>query len=143
VRHTARRIFADGPPPTIAIVDDDDGVRTSLTSFVRSLGYDVRSYGSAPEFLNDQDIGDPDCMISDIQMPQMTGDQLQAELTAAGRVFPIIFVTAFPTEATRSRVMAAGACAYLDKPADGDTIARCLAAAVEHRRAPEAPPPRG
>ncbi|MEZ2410626.1 response regulator transcription factor [Bosea sp. RCC_152_1] len=129
--------------PIIAIVDDDDGVRTSLTSLVRSLGYDTRSYGSAPEFLNDQEIGDPDCMISDIQMPQMTGDQLQAELLAAGRVFPIIFITAFPTEATRSRVMAAGACAYLDKPADGDTIAHYLAAAVEHRCATDTSQPEG
>ncbi|AMJ61014.1 response regulator transcription factor [Bosea sp. PAMC 26642] len=126
--------------PTIAIIDDDDGVRTSLASLVRSLGYDVRSYASAPAFLNDREIGDPDCMISDIQMPQMTGDELQAELIAAGRSFPMIFMTAFPTEATRSRVMAAGACAYLDKPADGDAIARYLAAALDHSRALQAPP---
>lgn len=120
-------------PPIIAILDDDEGVRTSLTSLVRSLGYDVRSYGSAPEFLSDQHAGDPDCMISDIQMPQMTGDQLQAELIAAGRIFPMIFMTAFPTQATRDRVMAAGACAFLDKPADGDAIARHLAVALEQR----------
>ena len=109
---------------------------------MRSLRYEVRSYGSAPEFLNDRKIGDPDCMITDIQMPQMTGDQLQAELIAAGRKFPMIFMTAFSTEATRARVMAAGACAYLDKPADGDTIARCLAAALKNRHPPEAAAPR-
>ena len=120
-------------PATIAIVDDDDGVRISLASLVRSLGYQVRSYGSAPEFLNDSAIGDPACMITDIQMPEMTGDQLQAALIAAGRRFPMIFMTAFPTEAMRSRVMAAGACAYLDKPSDGDTIARCLEAALALR----------
>ncbi|QEL26958.1 response regulator (plasmid) [Bosea sp. F3-2] len=123
---------------TIAIVEDDDGVRTSLVSLIRSLGYEVRSYGSAPAFLNDREVGDPDCMITDIQMPQMTGDQLQAELIAAGRRFPMIFMTAFSTEATRNRVMAAGASAYLDKPVDGDTIARCLAAALERRHPSEA-----
>jgi len=128
--------------PTIAILDDDDGVRTSLVSLVRSLGYDVRSYGSALAFLNDQDIEDPDCMIADVQMPQMTGDQLQAKLIAADRIFPMIFLTAFPTEATRSRVMAAGACGYLGKPVDGDTIARCLEVAIEQRRAFKAPSPR-
>ncbi|QEL26929.1 response regulator (plasmid) [Bosea sp. F3-2] len=111
----------------------------------RSLGTataEVRSYGSAPEFLNDREVGDPDCMIADIQMPQMTGDQLQAELIAAGRRFPMIFMTAFSTPATRDRVMSAGASAYLDRPADGDTIARCLAAALERRHPSEATSPR-
>ncbi|TAJ27093.1 response regulator [Bosea sp. (in: a-proteobacteria)] len=116
--------------PTVAIVDDDDGVRSSLTSLIRSLGYKARSYGSAPQFLADRETDDPDCMIADIQMPEMTGDELQAALIAAGRRFPMIFMTAFPTAITRERVMAAGACAFLDKPAEPDTIARHLAAAL-------------
>lgn len=120
-------------PPTIAIVDDDDGVRSSLSSLIRSLGYDAHSYGSALEFLEDCDSGDPDCMITDIQMPEMTGDELQAQLIAAGRRFPMIFMTAFPSETTRSRVMAAGACAFLEKPAEPDTIASQLEAALSRR----------
>lgn len=116
--------------PTIAIVDDDDGVRTSLASLIRSLGYEARCYGSALDFLAAGESTDPDCMIADIQMPHMTGDQLQAELIASGRIFPMIFMTAFPNEATRARVMAAGAIDFLDKPADSDAIAICLAAAV-------------
>jgi FixJ family two-component response regulator len=115
---------------TIAIVDDDDGVRSSLAGLIRSLGYEARSYGSAPQFLADREIGDPDCMIADIQMPEMSGDQLQAELIAAGRRFPMIFMTAFPTAVTRERVMAAGACAFLEKPAEPDTIAHHLAVAL-------------
>ncbi|HEY6630118.1 MAG TPA: response regulator [Rhizobiaceae bacterium] len=111
---------------TIAIVDDDDGVLSSLTSLLRSFGYEVRGYSSALEFLDDSTAGEPDCMITDVQMPGMTGDQLQAELIAAGRLFPTIFMTAFPTEATRARVMAAGAIAFLDKPADSDAILRCV-----------------
>ncbi|MFF7399939.1 response regulator transcription factor [Achromobacter sp. NPDC008082] len=120
---------------TIAIVDDDDGVRVSLSSLVRSLGYAVRTYGSAHEFLHDPDVGTPVCLIADIQMPLMTGDQLQAALLAAGRRLPMIFMTAFPTEAMRRRVMDAGACAYLEKPVDADAIARCLAAAMARRAA--------
>ena len=120
--------------PTVAIVDDDDGVRNSLASLIRSLGYEARSYGSAQEFLADCETGAPDCMISDIQMPEMTGDQLQAELIATGRSFPMIFMTAFPTAATRERVMAAGACAFLDKPAEPDIIAHHLATVLPHRR---------
>lgn len=129
--------------PTIAIIDDDDGVRTSLSSLVRSLGHDVRTYGSAHEFLGDRGHGDPDCVITDIQMPQMSGEQLQAELIAAGRSLPMIFMTAFPAAATRNRVMAMGASAFLDKPVDGDAIARCLAAVLERRNTRRDPPPRG
>ncbi|ABS62707.1 response regulator receiver protein [Parvibaculum lavamentivorans DS-1] len=113
--------------PTVAIVDDDGGVRTSLTSLVRSLGYQVRAYTSAREFLDDKQSPEPDCMIADIQMPHMTGDRLQAVLSSSGRSFPIIFMTAFPSEAVRDRVMAAGARDYLEKPPDSDVIARRLA----------------
>ncbi len=118
--------------PTIAVVDDDDGVRLSLSSLLRSLGYEVRTYGSGPEFLHDQDVGEPDCMITDVQMAPMTGDQLQGALIAAGRRIPLIFMTAFPSEAARQRLLALGACAYLDKPVDGEAIARCVADALEH-----------
>lgn len=115
--------------PVIAIVDDDECVRVSLASLLRSLGYEVRAYGSGNEFL--QEAGeDPACMIADIQMPLMTGDELQARLLASGRAFPIIFMTAFPTEPVRRRVMAAGAHCYLSKPSDGDEIIRCLEQAL-------------
>ena len=83
--------------PVIAIVDDDEGVRTSLASLVRSLGYEARTYGSGDDFLRQPPGEDPACMIADIQMPVMTGDELQARLVASGRHFPIIFMTAFPT----------------------------------------------
>ena len=114
--------------PVIAIVDDDEGVRTSLASLVRSLGHDVRTYESGVDFL--QDPRDPECMIADIQMPLMTGDEMQAQLIDSGRRFPIIFLTAFPTEAIRQRVMAAGAQCYLDKPPAGDDIVRHIEEAL-------------
>ncbi|MGA0596528.1 response regulator transcription factor [Enterovirga sp. CN4-39] len=120
--------------PTIAIVDDDEGVRTSLASLVRSLGYEARTYGSGPEFLHDRLEEEPACMIADIQMPLMTGDELQQNLVSAGRSFPIIFMTAFPTDAVRRRVMANGAHCFLSKPADGDTIIQCLEEALAARR---------
>lgn len=116
--------------PIIAVVDDDEGVRSSLTSLLRSFGYEVRSYGTAADFLAACEIDTPACLISDIQMPLVTGDQLQAELIRAGHGFPIIFMTAFPTEATRQKVMAAGACAFLEKPVDVDAMARHLVAAL-------------
>jgi len=114
----------------IAILDDDDGVRASLSSLVRSLGHDVRTYASATAFLADDDAGDPDCLITDMQMPGMTGAQLLEALVVAGRRFPVIVMTAFPSDATRQRVLAAGALAYLVKPVDGPTVARCIDAAL-------------
>ena len=118
--------------PTIAVIDDDDGVRMSLSSLVRSLGYEVRTYGSAVAFLEAAGSGAVDCIITDLQMPQMSGEQLQAQLMSAGHALPMIFMTAFPTEATRNRVMAMGGCAFLDKPVDGDAIAGHLALALAH-----------
>ena len=112
--------------PIIAIVDDDDGVRASLASLVRSLGYQARTYGSGPEFLRDGVSEQPACMISDVQMPAMTGDRLQEVLLSAGVRFPIIFMTAFPSEDVRRKVLANGAYRFLTKPSDGDTLIRCI-----------------
>jgi FixJ family two-component response regulator len=110
----------------IAIVDDDEGVRASLASLVRSVGYEAQAYESGMDFLRQAHGDDPACMIADVQMPVITGDELQAQLVAAGRHFPIIFMTAFPSETVRQRVMAAGAHCYLGKPSSGDEIIRCL-----------------
>lgn len=118
---------------TIAIVDDDEAVRTTLASLMRSLGYEARTYRSGAEFLWDEDGHDPACMIADVQMPAMTGDELQARLIEAGRIFPIIFMTAFPTEPMRRRVLEAGAHCYLSKPMNADEIIRCLEEALAGR----------
>lgn len=122
--------------PVIAIVDDDEGVRTSLASLVRSLGYEAHAYESGVDFLQHAPGDDPACMIADIQMPVITGDELQAQLIASGRRFPIIFMTAFPSENVRQRVMAAGAHCFLGKPSSGDEIIRCLEDALAGHDAP-------
>ncbi|APO48818.1 FixJ family two-component response regulator [Bradyrhizobium diazoefficiens] len=116
--------------PVIAIVDDDEGVRTSLASLVRSIGYEAQAYESGMDFLRQAPGDDPACMIADVQMPVITGDELQAQLIASGRRFPIIFMTAFPSESVRRRVMAAGAHCYLGKPSSGDEIIRYLEEAL-------------
>jgi FixJ family two-component response regulator len=114
----------------VAIVDDDEAVRTMLASLVRSLGYEARTYRSGADFLEAWRGEEPACMIADIQMPLMTGDELQVRLVEAGRRFPIIFMTAFPTEPVRHRVLEAGAHCYLSKPVGGNEIIRCLEEAL-------------
>jgi FixJ family two-component response regulator len=119
--------------PVIAIVDDDEAVRASTASLVRSLGYATRTYRSGVDFLRETSGREPDCMIADIQMPGMNGPDLQEKLIEEGRIFPIIFMTAFPNDAVRARVMEAGAACLLIKPSDGDTIVAHLEGALVNR----------
>jgi len=69
--------------PTIAIIDDDESFRHAITSFVRSLGYAVRQFESAEAFLKSEYLRDTDCVISDVQMPGMSGIELQSKLIVA------------------------------------------------------------
>ncbi|KQO53188.1 response regulator transcription factor [Methylobacterium sp. Leaf85] len=112
--------------PVIAIVDDDEDVRVATGSLVRSLGYTARIYASARDFLESCPVDAPDCVITDMQMPGMTGVEMHRGLLALGSRVPVIFVTAFPTEALRNTVLAAGASDFLGKPCDGATIIRSL-----------------
>ena len=88
--------------PMITIVDDDESVRESTKSLVRSLGYNARAFASAEEFL-DSNLDDSSCLILDVQMKGLSGVELQELLIAQGRRTPIIFVTAFPDERTRNQ----------------------------------------
>ena len=97
----------------IAIVDDDESVRESTKSLVRSLGYDARAFASAEEFL-DSSLDETSCLILDVQMKGLSGIELQEILIAKGRRTPIIFVTAFPDERTRNHALDAGAIEVLD-----------------------------
>jgi FixJ family two-component response regulator len=117
----------------IAIVDDDESFRRATASFVRSLGYVAAAFGSAEAFLTSDRIRDTDCLISDVQMPGMTGIELQGQLIARGHDLPVIFVTAFPEVKTKGRALAAGAVGYLDKPFSDQTLIECLNEALSDR----------
>jgi FixJ family two-component response regulator len=110
----------------ISIVDDDDSVRASLDSLVRSLGFTAYSFPSADAFLRSTTLAATKCVISDVQMPNMTGLELQTVLNAQGHRMPIIFITAFPDEALEAAAMKAGAIAFLNKPFDGQVMIECL-----------------
>jgi len=118
--------LSDSQAYVVAVVDDDNGVRTSLSSLLRSEGYQARTYASATEFLDGLPLQVPDCLICDMQMPDISGEQLQARLQAMGHGFPVIIITAFPTEALRGRLLAAGVWAFLEKPVGADAVTRML-----------------
>jgi FixJ family two-component response regulator len=112
--------------PVIAIVDDDQAMGVAMGSLVRSLGYTALVYASAEDFLCASAGADPSCLITDVQMPGMGGIELQRQIVAAGRRFPIIFVTAFATEALRACVSEAGGYCVLEKPCSAGSIIECL-----------------
>jgi FixJ family two-component response regulator len=118
--------------PTITIVDDDCAVCDAIACFVRSLGYDTVTFSSAEEFLHSGRAATTDCVISDMHMPGLKGDELQARLIADGLRTPIIFVTAYPDEKLERRVLHAGAIAYMNKPFDCERLAACLDAAIKN-----------
>jgi FixJ family two-component response regulator len=117
-------------PPVISIIDDDASLRAATDNLLRSLGYTVYTFVSAEEFLRSTHFNDTSCVIADVQMPGMSGVDLQAQLLTQGRSVPFIFMTAFPDEAVRARAMKAGAICFLTKPFDRLTLTRYLDTAL-------------
>lgn len=100
---------------------------------MRSLGYSANAYASAEECLESDSFWESSCLIADIQMPGISGLDLQAELIARGKTIPIIFMTAFPDDKIRRRVLDAGASGYLQKPFDDKLFVQCLEKALSPR----------
>jgi FixJ family two-component response regulator len=106
----------------ISIVEDDADVRTATESLVKSLGFDVCVFASAQDFLRSPSMAQTACLISDVQMPIMSGIELQAALADRGFRIPTIFVTAFLDESVKRRAMDAGAVGFLYKPFNGNAL---------------------
>lgn len=100
----------------VFLVDDDPSVRKALTRLITSKGYTVESFESAHEFLKRNRYDGPTCLLLDIQMPGLDGMQLQEELTLAGYLIPIIFITAHGTVPISVQAMKSGAVDFLTKP---------------------------
>jgi FixJ family two-component response regulator len=91
-------------------------VRTGIDSLVRSLGFIACLFASAEEFLASACLNDADCLITDVQMPRMSGLELHEHLTREGIRIPTIFITAFPEKSVRQRAMTGSAVGFLSKP---------------------------
>ncbi|MGB7098243.1 MAG: response regulator [Xanthobacteraceae bacterium] len=102
--------------PWIAVVDDDPSVLKALARLLRGRGFEVKTFASAREFLAALPDGPPECLILDLQMPEMNGLELQRHLTHQGNWFPTIVITAHSEAGVRQRCESAGAVAVLSKP---------------------------
>jgi FixJ family two-component response regulator len=119
--------------PLISIIDDDEEVRTATAGLVRALGYQARAYASAEAFLGSVDAETSDCLILDVQMPGMSGPELQRAILQGATPAPIVFITAFPDPKVRAGVLAAGAVSMLAKPCDGKALVDSIEAALASR----------
>jgi FixJ family two-component response regulator len=120
-----------GKPKMIAIVDDDDLMRTALQGLLKSAGLLAQSFASAEEFLKSGHQHDTACLITDIRMPGMSGLELQAQLNADRCRIPTIFVTAHGDAKMRLQAMRAGAVEFLAKPFEDEALLESVRAAME------------
>jgi FixJ family two-component response regulator len=117
--------------PLISIVEDDDLFLDSMIRLLRSLGYTVAAFPSVASFLASRILNETTCLITDINMPSMTGWELYTRLVELGHKIPTILVTAYPDEAARSRALKGGIVCYLRKPFDDNDLADCVHKAIE------------
>ena len=117
----------------ISIVDDDCFARDAIDDLVQSLGYRTATFASAEDFLQSGCIGETACLITDLQMPGMSGLDLQTQLRADGYKTPVVFVSAFPEEGYRSRALKGGAIGFVGKPFHEQCLVDCIKAAVARR----------
>ena len=120
-----------GKAKMVAIVDDDDLMRTALQGLLKSAGLLAQSFASAEEFLRSGHQHDTACLISDIRMPGMSGLELQAHLNADHCRIPTIFITAHGDAKMRMQAMRAGAVEFLAKPFDDEALLESVRAALE------------
>jgi len=115
----------------IAIIDDDESMQDSLRDLIESTGRVARSFGSAEEFLEYDLHGEVGCLIAEIQMPGMSGLELQARLKEEQCNIPIIFIASNGGARMRIQAMREGAVEFLAKPLDYQLLLKTVRAALD------------
>ena len=116
----------------VAIVDDDDSMRSALLGLLKVLGLEARAFASGEEFLNSGQHRQTACLIADIRMPGMSGLELQAKLNSECCRIPTIFITAHGDAKMRMQALRAGAVEFLAKPFDDEALVTSVRAALEN-----------
>jgi FixJ family two-component response regulator len=124
-------MVAVGDANVVAVVDDDEALRTALQRLLKSAGFSVRSFASAEDFLDCGQQHQTGCLITDIRMPGMSGLDLQARLNAEHCPIPTIFITAHGDDKLRLQAMRGGAVTFLAKPFDGAILLASVRVALE------------
>ena len=117
--------------PLIAVVDDDQSVREGLENLITSVGFGVKLFASAEDFLDSGVSSQTDCAIFDVRLPGISGLELQQRLVADGQRLPIVIITAQGDERTQDEAVAAGAIAFLKKPFKEEVLLTALESALK------------
>lgn len=120
--------------PVVFVVDDDASVRKSLEDLLESVGLNVSSFGSVPEFLNSRRPDGPACLVLDVRMPGMSGLDFQREMANSNIHIPIVFITAHGDIAMSVRAMKAGAIEFLSKPFRDQDLLDAIQQGIERDR---------
>lgn len=117
---------------TVFVIDDDESVLCALSRLIRTADYEVETFDSARDFLDQHDIEIPGCIVSDVAMPVVDGLELQSVLSANRVLRPIIFLTGRGSIPMSVRAMQAGAVDFLTKPVNDDDLLAAIARARGH-----------
>jgi FixJ family two-component response regulator len=118
----------------VAIVDDDPSVRRGLERLIRSLGWKAETFASAQEFLARPRTEAPSCLVLDLQLPGLSGLELQKRMAEAGLETPIVFLTGHGDIPASVKAMKAGAVEFLTKPVDEQDLLNAIQEAIERDR---------
>jgi len=121
-----------GKTKMVAIVDDDDSMRSALQGLLKAVGLPAQAFASGEEFLKSGQRQHTACLIADIRMPGMSGLELQAQLNADHCRIPIIFITAHGDEKMRMQALRAGAVEFMAKPFNDEALLESVRAALEN-----------
>ena len=117
----------------IVVVDDDQSVREALANLISSVGFEVKLFASAEDFLDSDTPLQTDCTILDVRLPGISGLELQQKLAADGQSIPVIIITAQGDDKTQDEAVAAGAIAFLKKPFKEEVLLAALESALKRK----------
>jgi len=120
----------EGDALLLAVVDNDADVRVALSRLVSSAGFEVETFASGAEFLHSIEDHEPDCLVLDLHMPEMSGFDVQEALAIARVAVPVVVITGHDTPESRRRALRLGAKAYLCKPVNDEALLAAIGAAV-------------
>ncbi|WP_089726115.1 response regulator transcription factor [Candidatus Thiosymbion oneisti] len=121
----------NGPTPTVFVVDDDQAMRSSLKWLIESIGMQVKTYGSADEFLSSYFPGRAGCLLLDVRMPGMSGLDLQAHLAREDSWLPVIIITGHGDVSMAVKAMKSGAVDFIEKPFHDEALLTSIRNALE------------
>ena len=120
--------------PTVWVIDDDANVRASIQGLLKAVGLRSESFGTAEEFLRDQEPDRPGCLVLDVSLPGVSGLELQRKLADAGVCIPIIFLTGHGDIPMTVKAIRSGAVEFLTKPFDDQDLLNAIKMAFDRDR---------